>query len=312
MKRFNFKFLYIFLMMAIISISCEDEDVLDDNPLLTERLVYISDVTPVSVSEATNSSTSADGEISNSLNTLDITVQRSGRDVSQEVTVSLDISVVYTMTTNFFNEGDDASGTIIVPGDNPEITIPSGAYEASQKIRIVNDDLSTGDRLLTASISSVSGDYAIGFPNENESRTSIEITVQDDDCPIDIVAWEGNYTMVSIIRPSDGLDLCGFGTCTDTGVITVDTTDPTGTSLILTLPSGFADPLELQMITCPQEVAIKNSTDILGSFGSFNWSQNIEDDGPNLGSYDPDTFRLTFWGGLDTPGNGYEVVLTKD
>ncbi len=184
MKEYNFlNKLFLVLVLAIAVVACEEKDAgeLVNDQLTGATKVYFDPTNSGSVSETPNIVATADGTATlTSESTIEVAVVRTGTDFSAASTVSFTATAVYSATTDFFDEGDDASGSVTF-SDEGTITIPAGESRGSIVIAVADDELATGDRIITLTLTGTSAGE-LGF-TESDVRTSQTVTVVEDDCP---------------------------------------------------------------------------------------------------------------------------------
>ena len=244
----------------------------------------------------------ADGSSVVSNNVQAIRIVRGGTDLSEAVTVSVTVAATYVDDNDFVSAGEDALDQIKIGSDLSALTIPAGKSSASFNVITTNNDISQGNISVVFTITSVSdATYQIGYLSGNV-RASTTLNVIDDDCPIDLASFVGeySYTVVGTDYNANfaGDDLCGFNIC-PTGNITlaVDASDATGKTAILTGADLGSDYI-IEFITCPKQVEVKNS---LSSFlGRTAWAMQ---QGSVLGTYDDASKDININGVLGTNGD---------
>ncbi|MEL7001539.1 MAG: hypothetical protein AAFN93_02260 [Bacteroidota bacterium] len=300
------------LLMIFIGFGCDEDDIIGDNPLVSQRNVYFSNTNVATANEAAVANQTADGEQVLTNNQIEIFLERSGQDASQPLTVNFGISAVFASTTDFQNEGDDASSTLVLDEDNA-VTFAAGEYSTSFIISIIDDILSAGDREITVTLNGVSdASYSIGFPNPDEVRTTVNVTVQDDDCPIDIPGdWVGEYTLSEEFTAgvNEGLS---FG-AENTTVLTADPSSAAGIGAILNDMDGTPDTwwladTPITFNTCPLTISLASNTILLnttvnGEQANFSVLNTV---------YDESNFTITLVGNLGnvTGSNFGEFTIT--
>ena len=285
------KNILLLITISVFAISC------DDDPVLYESGDYV-------VFE------SASSGVSENNTAAAVRVYRSSVDLSQALTINFTFSAVYASTTDFFDEGADASDTFSTFGDVASLTIPAGEAYGSITFYGVDDVLSSGDKTVTITIASVSlSSYNIGFPGPDSNQAVHSLTIIDDDCPIDLASFEGGYTM-TVLGTEDSccpdFDLCADPgrDCSGAVTLTADASDPSGTSAILTHPS-FGSPYGIKFVTCPLQTEVITP---MSSWFGFAWNMQ---QGGSPGSYDEVSKTIKIVGVLG--GNGdFEITLTKN
>lgn len=301
MKSINYyKSLLVTAALAFGILSCDDssEFVTFDQP-------YVAfEESTVSISEAT-ATTSADGVSVKTGTVHNIEIRRSSTNLDEPLTVNLSAQAKYLDDNEYVSAGDDASDAVRFAGDISSVTFQPGEVRKSFEVITDDDDLSSGDKMVTVTITSVSDDkYNIGYEEATFSATT-EITVVDDDCPIDLATFEGNYKITSVVGGDNsccpGFELCGpYGDCSPIATLTADPSDPTGTTALIEHPILGA-PYKIQFITCPQEVLVLEA---LPSFmGRSTWQMP---QGSVMGTYNDDTKAINIVGLLG--GNGDFII----
>ena len=303
------KGLFALSFIAFVIMGCEEEDAgeIIANPLTESAKVYLSPENRTIVAEAANATVSADGQVINSSNTIEISVIRTGSDFSAQVTVGYTAVVTYKNTTDFFNAGDDASSTVNFSSEG-SIVIPAGETAGSLTAAITDDVFATGDRNINIALTSTDvGELGLSTTSPN---TSIDITIQDDDCPIDIATFEGTYTMAAVGSTgafNDGFDLCASASrdCSGNVTLTAIASDPTGTTATIDHPS-FGNPLEIKFVTCSSEVTVENSMDTW--FGN---SWFVRQGNEIIGTYDDEKKSMVVV--VDVANfDEFDIILTKN
>ena len=180
MKIFKHKILIITMAMVMSFLACNEERVLFDN----ENYVAFK-ASSGSVLEAADAVT-ADGVVSESVGQFPITIYRSSKDISQEISVSLSQTSQYLTDSDIANAGDDASSTFKITRDISDLVIPAGATSVSFVVLTNDNEDIDGDKRITFSIESVSGgNYTIGTKQSAGKSSSFSLTINDDDffCP---------------------------------------------------------------------------------------------------------------------------------
>lgn len=297
------KRIYLLIILAAFFAGCED----------TSEFAKVEDSLGAYVSFSENSAafsensatTSADGTSVVAGNSYAVEIFRSTSDLSSPLTVSISADVVFASTTDFANAGDDASSTVAFSTDVSSLTFEAGEAFKQFTITSFNDDFSSGDKSITLSITNAGG-LNVGSQGLGGS---IALTVVDDDCPIDLASFEGEYTMTvfgTVGAPFDGFDLCASAARDCSGVVTLaaDATDPLGQTAILTHPS-FGGEYKIQFITCPEEVEVVQPMTSFFGVGAWQMQQ-----GGSLGAYSNDSKDITIIGILGTNGD-FTITLKK-
>ena len=132
------------------------------------------------------------------------------------------------------------------------------------------------------------------------------ITIIDDDCPVDINAFVGTFSVAEVFTSgtNEGLTLAGaFGESYQVE-ITLDPTDVTGTKLVLNNSAGFNEYFSpgtiLTLNACPGTITFDAGNPTLALFAAMTVEDSsfdegavtIQADGP-LGGFGPYQFILT-------------------
>ena len=309
-----------FFLIALIVMACEEEsEFTTDNILQNENYVYFAADNPGSINEASARVNTADGHGTNVSQKVDLTLLRTGSSFDTDLTVTVNTTAVYSSTTDFQNAGDDASETIVL-GFEDQVVIPAGQPSADFTFTVLDNVLSDGNKTVTFTIASVSDQsYSIGFPGAETTNVSQTVTVEDDDCPIDIPnVWSGIW-IVKEFPAAPGSFNEGFAVTPAVGraiELSLDESNPAGTSALITttdnpdytslLADGVVMPMSFN--TCPGTVLIGPDTYTLsfnqnsapavmfradepGTFGNGNFSE------------DGSTFTITCSYGNNTGSN---------
>lgn len=290
------------LTILMMALSCDDSEFETTEDNLGRYITFTNTSASFSENSAT---TTADGIASTAANTYTVEIIRSASDLSQALSVNINVSVVYATTTDFANAGEDASETVSFSQDISSLTIPAGEVSSTFYITSFNDDFSAGDKTITLTITNAA-DYTIG--NQGFGGSTV-ITIVDDDCPIDLASFEGEYTMEIIgspESPNDGFDLCASASRDCSGVVTLtaDTSDPLGQTAILTHPS-FGGEYKIQFVTCPKETLVVQP--MASIFGDADWNMQ---QGSLPGSYNDASKDISIVGVLGSFGN-FTITLKK-
>lgn len=297
--------IFISLFVLAFLFACEETEFEKTEDNLGRYVAFSSST--ISFAE-NSSSTTADGESIKGSNAQTVEVFRSTSDLSNSVTVSVSSSVIYTSTTDFAQEGEDASGTVTFSTDLNSVVIPAGKASTSFVVTAFDDDFSSGNKQITLTITNVSdGSMKIGA--QGIGGTAI-ITVIDDDCPIDIASFEGTYSMSvegSPGAPFEGFDLCASSSrdCSGPVTLTADPTDPLGQTAIITHPS-IGGEYKIQFITCPKQTQVVQP--MTSFFGVSSWQMQ---QGSEPGTYNEDTKDIGIRGVLGVNGD-FTINLKKN
>ncbi len=315
----------LFLSLATVFFTACDNDDEIVNFLQTENYVYLSDANPGTVGEGAVRTPAADGSAVVTNNRASLRVERTGASTDAPLDVTITVTSAYTTTTDFKDEGDDASSTFSVDFEGT-VTIPAGRSFATFSMSINDDVISEGNKAVTFAITGVSDNsYTVGFPGEDVTNTAHTIVIEDDDCPIDIVNdWEGVYEVTEFIG-APGTNNAGF---TATPAITrrvrlvLDESNPAATSAFM-VPLLASDEgtsllvadtqVPLAFNTCPQTLTIGPAFYVM----TFNQNSNparFSRPGatfsPGTFNEDASSFALTVRYGNTTGANFAEFNVT--
>ena len=299
------KIFFLTILAASVFYSCKEPEFAS---IGDQRFVIFS----------SNSLTVAEASVSVELNgnaiigpsTIQVTVVRSASDLSSPLTVTIEATAKYLDDSNFADEGDDASTEYSVTDDLAAVVIPAGSASVTFSIVTVNDAFSKGNKEVTFTITAVSDNsYSIGNATLAKSGVAT-LKLLDDDCPIDLASFEGMYSLASFAAATNsansGFDVCAAVARDCSGVVTLtaDSSDPSGTSAILT-HSSFGSPYGIKFVTCPKQIEV--TMPLASWFGNPTWNMQ---QGLTKGTYNPDTKDITIIGLLSTFGE-FTMELKK-
>lgn len=217
---------------------------------------------------------------------------------------STDVTVDYTLELVAGSASD-----YTISDNSGSLTIPAGESSASIEIRPVDNVFSDGDKELVFTITNVSGDFIIGLPGPDKNNSTTTVTIGDDDCPIDLTAYVGEWVYIDAVGTANGCcpggSLNGFGFPNSGGnaTLTADPSDPSGTTAIFS-GGPFGSDYTIKFLTCPQEVIALGTTSSFVGVGAWNMPQ-----GQTNGVYTETTISVV--GGLG--GNGdFEMMFEKN
>ncbi|MEO9871134.1 hypothetical protein [Ekhidna sp.] len=298
---------FFLLMLTFVIGACEEEDSgeLINDDLTGTIKVYFDPTTPSEVSETSNVVSTPDGSTSiTTQNTLEVAVIRTGTDFSSDATINFTATTTYAVTSDFFDEGDDASGTVTFSNEGT-ITIPAGQTRGSFFVAIADDVVATGDRAINITLTETSTGE-LGLTSSNP-QTSLTVTIIDDDCPITIADWVGVYTVDENFTAGTNAPsgLSDFFAESYQVEIALDPSDVTGTKGIITNSTGFDqyfnDGLVVTFLTCPGQVSFSEPAPNVALFRNFVFETS---------SYSEGNFSIKCEGPLATFG-AYQFTLTK-
>ncbi|MDX1829986.1 MAG: hypothetical protein R3342_10620 [Lutibacter sp.] len=100
--------------------------------------------------------------------------------------VSIDFSISST-----FVEGVDYE----VLDGKTSFSFAPGVYSDTLKIKPINNAISDGDKLITVNLGTPSNTFNVGYPGPtNTLGKYTNVTIIDDDCPLDISTFVGTYS----------------------------------------------------------------------------------------------------------------------
>ena len=256
-----------------------------------------------------------------------ITLTRSSSDISNELSVSVNLSATYTDDNDFVSAGEDASSALKINGDLSNIVFAANSATAEFSIVTIDDALAKGNIQVDLSIESVSdGDYQIGYQKGQVRRTST-LTVVDDDCPVNFDMLTGTFSLVRTRIPSGDTFESEVEIARDPnnpfGIIITDllvfSTVPTTTVplTIVTCPKALVYDQEYQIgtYTPTGDPVVMLRNDYLGTFAS-EASLDLDPSDPlDWAFYDDEAGEITIYcrmevAGLGTFGN-ISFELTK-
>ena len=185
----------MFSLVALLWGCAEDApNEISSNQLTEGQFVYFDPQSSTTVDEAKTTVSLADGSVTRVASEVNISVLRTGTDLTEAITVQYVATVVYAESTDFADEGADASETVHFSAD--VITIPAGRTNGSLTITTDNDELPTGSKIISLEITGVPDPYQIGFPVKGSELNDYEVTVIEDDCPFDAAKLTGRFTVL--------------------------------------------------------------------------------------------------------------------
>lgn len=222
------------------------------------------------------------------------------------------IAVLYAAETNdsdiqvsFTYTASQADGYIVEPA-NGIVTIPAGEFMGYITVTPINDNTASGDITIDFSIEGNTG-FNLGIAGEGVYNTTSTLTIVEDDCPIDLSEWVGIYSVDE--QFTSGVN-APFGLADFFGEIyqvelSVDTSDPSGTQVIINNSPGyniyFYDGTVMSFLTCNQEVEFDNGNPVVADFVQYNFTSS---------AFNTESHTITCSGPLANYGP-YEFILTK-
>lgn len=279
----------LFLSLGILA--CEDEQ--DGFTKFEQSYVaFSSDAANIQESQTV---IAADGQPITAGSTYTVELIRSSTDLSSPLTVTVAVNGVFTDSTGFALPGDDASSTFTITEDVTAVTIPAGKVSAQFQVAAKNDLEPSGNKQITLSIQSVSDpSYQIGLgAGENRRRAQLDLTVVDDDCPIDLAAFEGEWEVTNFVGApgayNEGYQVqAAIGT---TVTLTPDPSDPLGTTAFLTGGVHGDQNVVIKFITCQKSVFMEGRYTVAGT--SFEIKPTNEPETYGTGSYNEDSQKIS-------------------
>ncbi len=209
------------------------------------------------------------------------------------------ITVNYTVTSS------DPSRYTVTPSSGT-IDIPAGEYKVDIILQTVDNFDVDGNVDVTIELTSNSS-KPIGLGGEGLRSVSKTITIVDNDCPIDINAWVGTYTVEEKFTGGGNapFGLSDFFAQNYQVELSLAPGDITGTKVVITNSAGFNtyfdDGIVMSFDTCNKKVSFDAGFPRVALFRTFEFTDS---------AYNEDAFRIVCSGPLDTFGP-YEFVLTK-
>ncbi|MCC5929917.1 MAG: hypothetical protein JJU28_11780 [Cyclobacteriaceae bacterium] len=320
--RSIYKLIYSFglIMLALGFFSACTEDDTVKNPFVNFDYVFWGS-NDLSVTEGNALVTSASGQIFAAKSGVNATLSRFSRDVSDVLTVTVNFTAVYQIDSDFFSAGEDASDRVVFSGvenltaNSFQITFQPGEYNKLFRVFSVDDDFAAGNVVVELTIASTSiPKYAVGKPEVTlDTRDVKTIIIEDDDCPIDLSEWEGEYAFAAIIGASYNASFAGDNLCTDFGIcpsgapltLVANEDDPLGLQAILSGPDLATRPMTIEFVTCTEQVRILTSGH--GILGRAAWGAQ---QGAALGTFDSERKTLNLNFVLGTNGD-FVMTLVK-
>jgi hypothetical protein len=313
--KLMYSFVFVMLTLGLFSACTEDDTI--KNPFVNFDYVFWGS-NDVSVTEGNALATSASGQINAAKSGVNVTLSRFSKDVSDVLTVTVNFTAVYQIDSDFFSAGEDASDRVVFSGvenvtaNSFQVTFQPGEYNRLFRVFSVDDDFAAGNVVVNLSINTTSiPKYSIGKPEVTlDTRDVKTIIIEDDDCPIDLSEWEGEYAFAAIIGASystfAGSNLCSdFGFCPKGNLtLTANEDDPLGLQAILDGPD-LNNPMTIEFITCTEQVRIVTSGHGILNVGAWGAQQ-----GAALGTFDSERKTLNLNFVLGTNGD-FVMTLVK-
>jgi len=188
---------YSFLLLAgwLILAACEKS-----RPVLYtgEKFVHFED-TLLRINESATK-TDANGDIEKIPAIATIRINRATTDISKELAVSFSVKAKYVTTDTV--TGSPTFGKEIELGDVPQtayylsspsaVTIKAGEAFAFITVTAIDNDVTDGNKKLTFTLESASdASFTLGYPGPAKKAKSMDLYIDDDDCPLDIDDFVG-------------------------------------------------------------------------------------------------------------------------
>ena len=239
-----------------------------------------------------------------------IQFEKSEDNVSEATPEPKQVAVLYAADSNpngidinFSYTASTPDGYTVEPA-NGVVTIPAGEFVGYITVTPVNDLVAGEDIVLNFTIENTN--LPVGIAGQGIYNVSTELTIIEDDCPIDSANWVGTYSVNEVFTSgvNEGLTLAGaFGESYLVQLAQV-AGDPTGTQFTVSNVPGFNVYFDagttITFLTCTKQVQFNPAAPRLAEFAVFtNQTSNYVDDtftikcnGP-LGNYGPYEFVLT-------------------
>jgi hypothetical protein len=230
----------------------------------------------------------------------ELVVLRSDIEGSETVTIEL--------VATYVDDGTDATSTFTVTPSNLQVTFEAGQARAVVAIIPINNDIADGNKTLEFTITNSARGAWIGYPGEARVNSAATVTIIDDDCPIDINAFVGTFSVAEQFTsgPNAPRGLASFFGESYRLILTLDPTDVTGTRVIINNAPGFdeyiPDGTVMTFLTCSGTVMFgNNEPPLIAVFRFFQFTES---------SYDEAASTVVVSGPLATFGP-YQFILTR-
>lgn len=231
--------------------------------------------------------------------------------VGEDAPEALAVPVLFSANSNesgvdvsFSYTASAMTGFTVSPA-NGVVNIPAGEFVGYIYVTPENDDISGEGIVLDFTIDNT--DLPLGIAGQGIYNMTSQVTIIDDDCPIDLSEWAGTYSVSEIFTAgtNEGLTLAGaFGESYQLE-ISADPSDTTGTKVIINNSIGFntyfLDGTVMTFLTCLQEVNFDAGNPNLALFADMVIETSV---------FSGDSFSIKCNGELTSYGP-YEFVLTK-
>lgn len=244
-----------------------------------------------------------------------IQFERTSISIAENSSVPVNIAVLYGgsiesntdgININFSLDGEDASRFIISPA-NGSLQIPAGEVSANITIQAIDNVIVDGDLNFTITLTSDS-DKPVGIGGEGVRNHIINVTIVDNDCPVDINGFVGTYTVsenftAGVNAPNGLRNFFGESYQLE---LSLAPNDPSGTKLVVNNSFGFdtyiVNGTILAFDTCNNKITFNGNSSVqVALFRTFVYTES---------SYDETNFTINATGPLATFG-AYQFTFTK-
>lgn len=208
------------------------------------------------------------------------------------------------ITVNFTVTSSDPSRFVVTPATG-SIDIPAGEFSADISIVPVDNVAADGDLDVVIELST-GNTLPIGIGGEGNFNTSRTITIVDNDCPVDIQAFVGVFTVFENFTGGGNapLGLNNFFSESYQVEMALQPGDASGTKVVVTNSAGFntylADGTVIQFLACSGELLFEAGNPVCAEFEVLTIEGTSYDEsigelqatGP-LGPYGPYQFTFT-------------------
>lgn len=208
------------------------------------------------------------------------------------------------VTVNFTVTSSDPSRFTVEPATGT-VTIPAGEFSADISVSPVDNVAADGD--LEVVIALATGNpLPIGIGGEGTFNTARSITIVDNDCPVDINAFVGTFTVFENFTggPNAPFGLNDFFGESYQVEIALQPGDASGTKVVVTNTPGFntylTDGTVIQFLACSGELLFEAGNPVCAEFAVLTIEGTSYDEsigelqatGP-LGGFGPYQFTFT-------------------
>jgi len=208
------------------------------------------------------------------------------------------------VTVNFTVTSSDPSRFTVTPSTG-SVDIPAGEFSADIAVQVIDNIAADGDLDVVIELSS-GNSLPLGIGGEGNFNTSRTITIIDNDCPVDINAFVGIFTVFENF--TDGVNAPSglnnfFGEIYQVEMA-LEPGDASGTKVVVTNSAGFntylADGTVIQFLACSGELLFEAGNPTCAEFAvlaidgtSYDESiGELQATGP-LGGFGPYQFTFT-------------------